>query len=133
MVPVVNHAVRIEKQTAGLLLWVPIRKRWWMEPPLSWILPYRTEKGVALDALGRQVLEACDGQATVERIIEGFARAHQLRFHEARQSVLSFLRMLVERRIVALIAGAGSPAPTREPLAVEPAQMASLIAEGRSL
>jgi len=50
------------------------------------------------------VLEACNGEATVETIVEGFAARHQLRFHEARQSVLSFLRMLVERRVIALVA-----------------------------
>jgi len=104
LVPTVNQAMRIEPQEPGLLLWLPLRPRWWMRPPLSWILPYRKEKGIALDAMGRQVLEACNGEATVETIVEGFAARHQLRFHEARQSVLSFLRMLVERRVIALVA-----------------------------
>ena len=104
MVPTVNQAMRIETQETGLLLWLPLRQRWWMKPPLSWIFPYRKEKGIALDAMGRQVLEACTGEATVERIVEVFAERHQLRFHEARQSVLSFLRMLVERRVIALVA-----------------------------
>jgi len=104
MVPTVNQAMRIESQEPGLLLWLPLQPRWWMRPPLSWILPYRKEKGIALDAMGRQVLEACNGEATVETIVERFAERHQLRFHEARQSVLSFLRMLVERRVIALVA-----------------------------
>ena len=104
MVPTVNQAMRIEVQESGLLLWLPIRPRWWMRPPLSWILPYRKEKGLLLDAMGRQVLQACNGEATVERIVEAFAESHKLRFHEARQSVLSFLRMLVERRVIALVA-----------------------------
>jgi hypothetical protein len=104
MVPTVNQAMRIESKESGLLLWLPLRPRWWMRPPLSWILPYRKEKGLLLDAMGRQVFEACTGDATVERIVEVFAERHQLRFHEARQSVLSFLRMLVERRVIALVA-----------------------------
>jgi hypothetical protein len=104
MVPTVNQAMRIEVQESGLQLWLPLRLRWWMKPPLSWVLPYRKEKGIALDALGRQVLEACNGEVTVERIVEDFAECHQLRFHEARESVLVFLRMLVERRVIALVA-----------------------------
>jgi hypothetical protein len=108
MVPTVNQAMRIEVQESGLLLWLPLQLRWWMKPPLSWILPYRKEKGIALDPLGRQVLEACNGEATVERIVEGFAESHQLRFHEARQSVLTFLRMLVERRAIALVVDASN-------------------------
>ena len=102
-IPVVNTAVRVELQENGALLWVPLRPRWWMGPPLSWVLPFRREKGIALDGLGRQVLESCDGQSTVERIVEGFAQRHHLRFHEARQSVLMFLKMLLERKIVALV------------------------------
>ena len=104
VVPVVNVAVRIERQRSGLLLWVPLRQRWWMGPPLSWLLPFKHEKGIALDSLGREVLEACDGKSTIERIVEDFANRHQLRFHEARQSVLMFLKMLVERNVVALVA-----------------------------
>ena len=102
-IPVVNAAVRVELQENGALLWVPLQRRWWMGPPLSWVLPFRREKGIALDGLGRQVLEYCDGHATIERIVEGFAAHHKLRFHEARQSVLLFLKMLLERKVVALV------------------------------
>jgi hypothetical protein len=102
-IPVVNSAVRVELQDNGALLWLPLRPRWWMGPPISWVLPFRREKGIALDGLGRQVLESCDGNSSVERIVEDFARRHKLRFHEARQSVLLFLKMLLERKVVALV------------------------------
>ena len=104
VVPVVNGAVRVEKQDTGLLLWVPLKLRWWMGPPLGWVLPFRREKGIALDSLGREVFEACDGNSTIERIVESFAAHHKLRFHEARQSVLMFLKMLGERKVVAFVA-----------------------------
>ena len=103
-VPTKNIAVRLEPRGPGLLVWVPIRKRWWMRPPIGWILPFRSEKGVELDALGRQVFVACDGSRTTEQIVEEFAERHRLRFHEARLSVLTFLRSLVERNLVALVA-----------------------------
>jgi hypothetical protein len=115
VVPVANCALRIERQGEGLLLWVPLRPRWWMGPPLGWILPFRREKGLALDALGRQVFEACNGKSTIERIVEGFAARHQLRFHEARQLVLTFLRMLVERKVVALLAAGTQSGDGTEP------------------
>lgn len=108
VVPVVNAAVRVEWQSPGALLWVPIQPRWWMGPPLSWLLPYRRERGIALDGLGRQVLEACDGKSSVERIVERFADAHRLRFHEARQSVLVFLKMLLERKVIAFVVPSSS-------------------------
>jgi hypothetical protein len=114
VVPVVNDAVRIERRESGLLLWVPLQPRWWMGPPLNWILPFRHEKGILLDDLGRQVLDACDGVATVEAIVEGFAARHRLRFHEARQSVLAFLKMLGQRYIVAFVQQPGASGATSE-------------------
>lgn len=102
-IPSANEAVRREEKDNGLMLWVPIEKRWWMGPPLSWLLPFHDERGVALDAIGRQVFDACDGERTTERIIEEFAECHRLRFHDARVSVLSFLKSLVERNLVVLV------------------------------
>lgn len=102
-VPVANEAVRRVNRDRGMLLWVPIQKRWWMGPPLGWVLPFRPEKGIALDTLGAEVYSACDGATTTEQIIERFAEQHKLRFHEARLSVLAFLKSLVERNLVALV------------------------------
>jgi hypothetical protein len=109
-VPTANRAVRVEPQGQGMVLWVPVRQRWWMGPPLGWFLPFRKERGVALDAIGRQVYVACDGVHTTEQIIEQFAERHRLRFHEARLSVLAFLRSLVERNLIVLVTAEGPEA-----------------------
>ena len=106
-VPTSNQTVRVERRGASLILWVPIQRRWWMRGPLAWLLPFRREKGVELDALGQQVWEACDGQRRMEDIIEAFARHHQLRFHEARLSVMQFMRSLLQRNLVALVVPEG--------------------------
>jgi len=102
-VPRRNRAVRVEPRGAGLVLWTAIAKRWWMGPPLSWIMPYRDKRGTHLDARGRWVWEACDGDTTIERIVERFAADHVLRFHEARLLVMQFLQMLMRRRLVAVV------------------------------
>jgi hypothetical protein len=104
-IPTLNQAVRREDRAQGTILWVPIQRRWWMGPPLSWFLPFRSEKGVALDALGTQVVGLCDGVRTTEEIIEVFAKEHQIRFHEARLSILSFLKSLVQRNLMVVVAG----------------------------
>lgn len=101
--PTANRALRLEDRGDGLTLWVPIRRRWWMGPPLAWLLPFRTEKGVALDATGRQVFLACDGERTVEQIIDDFAEQHRMGFHDARGCVLTFLRSLAQRSLIALV------------------------------
>jgi hypothetical protein len=102
-IPTANAAVRVERQGESVVLFVPIRRRFWMGPPFSWLLPFRQEKGFALDALGAEVFSACDGERTLERIIEDFAEHHRLRFHEARLAVTQFLRTLSERNLVALV------------------------------
>ncbi len=102
-VPVRNQAVRSEKYGEGLLLKTPIAPRWWMGPPFSWLMAYRKERGVALDKLGAEVWEACDGDTTLETIIERFADRHRIRFHEARISVMQFLKMLVQRKVMAVV------------------------------
>lgn len=101
-VVVKNAAVRSERRGAALVLWVPIEQRWWMGPPLGWLLPFRKEKGVELDALGQEVFAECDGERRLEDIIERFAERHRVRFHEARHSVVQFLSLLFERKLVSL-------------------------------
>lgn len=100
--PAINSAVRTEQRGDALVLWVPIRRPWWLRGPLSWLLPLRREKGIALDELGQEVWRECTGERRLEDIIESFAERHQIRFHEARLCVLAFLRSLVERNLVVL-------------------------------
>lgn len=102
-IPTRNTAVREETRGEALVLFVPIRKRWWMTGPLSWCLPLRREKGVALDAIGQEVWQACDGQHCLETLVEDFADRHRLGFHEARLTVMRFLRMLAQRNLLVLV------------------------------
>ena len=101
-VPVGNEAVRREDRGESVVLFLPLKKKWWM-PIVSRFLPIRTEQGFQLDGLGLEVWQACDGQHTTEQIVENFAQRHRLTFHEARLTVLQFLRMLVQRNLVVMV------------------------------
>lgn len=101
-VPVVNRAATVRTRGEGLHVILPIRRRWWTRPPFSWVLPYREHRTVALDSLGKEVYQAVNGRRSVEQIVEHFAKKHRLRFHEARLSVMQFLKMLAQRNIVIL-------------------------------
>ena len=100
--PTQNSAVRVESTASGVVLFVPVARPKWLRG-LSVALPLRREKGFALDALGRDVWQACDGSRSFEAITLEFAARHQLRFHEARAMVAQFLRTLSERNLVALV------------------------------
>ena len=102
-VPVVNQAVKVRQSGKALTLTVPIRKRVWMGPPLSWILPFRDERRFAMDEVGQEVWRWCNGRRTTEQIIERFANKYNLRFHDARVAVTQYLRTLVQRNLVVLV------------------------------
>ena len=106
-VPVRNRAVASESEKPDeVVLRVPLRKRWYTQSFLRLLFPFSTHRRVALDSLGIEVWGMVDGRSTAERIVERFAERHQLSFHEARLSVMLFLRELTQRGII-VMAGAG--------------------------
>ena len=103
-VPVRNRAVRQERRSdEETVLVAPLKERWFMGPPLGWLLPFSRERKVALDRMGMTVWGWCDGKRTTEKVIEEFASRYHVTFHEARVSVLAFLRELTRRGLVALV------------------------------
>ena len=104
--PIRNTAARVTAgQTDGeLRIAVPSRpKAWWYHlPPLNWIVRPPRERVLILDPIGSPVWDLCNGETTVEEIIQFFAKNHSLSFHEARVSVTSYLRLLIERGALAI-------------------------------
>ena len=102
--PHLNRSMELKRRDNGTgLATIPMRKPGYMVPPLSWILPFSSVRRVDLDRLGMRVLNVCDGNRTVEEIIENFAVEYKLSFREAQLPVMQFLRQLTDRGIVALI------------------------------
>lgn len=111
--PTPNESVRAgESSVHGLVLRVPLRKRWYMRPPVSWVLPVRDHRSLALDAIGREVWEMCDGRTTTEAIIERFSLRHYVSFHEARLSVTQYMQVLTRHGLIAMV---GLPASEARP------------------
>jgi hypothetical protein len=107
--PVRNQAVHAQAKGADeLLLFVPLRDRWYMKAPFRWILPLSKERVVNLDRLGTQVWQWCDGQTTVEQIVDRFATTHRMGFHESRLAVSQFLRDLMGRDLIVVIGDASA-------------------------
>ena len=109
-VPTVNQAVRAKQQGKALLLHVPIQQRWWMGPPLSWFMQFRSEKRYLLDEQGQELWRMCNGRRRTEEIVEKFASRHQLRFHEARVAVMEYLGTLLKRNLLVMVLPTGENA-----------------------
>jgi len=103
-VPHQNHQMELTRyRNGGATARVALRKPRYMVPPLSWILPFSSHRHCELDRLGTEVLDMCNGQDSIEGIIEGFAVRHKLSFREAQIPVMQFLQQLTNRGIVAIV------------------------------
>lgn len=109
-VPVRNAAVECKRADGGeLRLILPLKRRWFHHPPVSWLLPISQQRTFGLDELGAEVWEACTGGRRTVEIIRQFAGEHQLSFHEARVSVCAFLRTLTDRKLLVMVGSPGTP------------------------
>lgn len=92
--------VRVEDQPGGAFN-VTVRMapvRW-----VGWFIRSKEiERTFSLDALGREVYEACDGKTDVKTIVRNFAAAHKISLVEAEMSVSAFLKTLTSKGLVAL-------------------------------
>jgi len=103
MRPVRNRAVKTENADGVTRITVRKRRPRYLVPPLSWVIRPRLESRIELEGLGIEILEYCDGVRRVEGIVDDFAARHALTFHEARVSVTTYLKALVQRGVVVLI------------------------------
>ena len=100
--PIRNAAAELERAEDGAVR-ITVRKRppRWLTP-LAWVFrPHLTDR-YELDALGAQVWSLCDGQRSVEQIVDACSGEFELTFHEARAAVTGYLRDLVRRGVVAM-------------------------------
>jgi hypothetical protein len=102
-VPHRNNAAKLEELSDGVLVTIPLAKRWWLRPPITWIFAVSPNRRVQLDAMGAWVLERCDGRCRIEELIEQVMERYKLSFQEARGAVLQFMKMLTERGIIAVV------------------------------
>ncbi len=102
--PVRNTVAKITRRDSGwTTVTVSTVKPRYLIPPISWIVRPPAERSAHLDKIGSQILELCDGNRTVEEIIDVFSSRHNLTFHEARVSVTNYTKMLVQRGMLAMV------------------------------
>ena len=101
-VPLRNEAAGVVEEGDGLSVSVARKRPWWLVPPISWAIKPRAEKTMRLDALGAEVWRLCDGERTVEQVIDKFATSHRLTFHESRAAVTTYIRQLVEHGVLVI-------------------------------
>ncbi|MCK5850480.1 MAG: PqqD family protein [Kiritimatiellae bacterium] len=100
-VPLINQAVEVDRgNSGGAIIMVPMKRPRYLIPPLSWLLPFSKTRQLRLDQMGMAILDLCDGNSSIEAIIEKFAVDNKLSYREAQIPVMKFMRLLTERGIV---------------------------------
>lgn len=100
--PIGHEYVRRKAMPSGevrLTFMVPARgmAKWLLR------LPDKVEKTVALDAVGIQIFDLCDGETTVDQIVQKYTKRYKVDRHEAEIAVTTFMRSLVQRGLVTMM------------------------------
>lgn len=105
-IPIRNPLLEWERTAEGeLLLKVPVEQRSLL---IRWaIAAFRLPpvRHIQLDEVGAAVWELCDGEHTVESIVQQMCKRTRLSRREVEASVSMFLKMLADRRLVAFKRG----------------------------
>lgn len=109
-----ERARRLEDGPALVLLRVPRRAdRWGNLVARVFKLP--SHRKIELDEMGSDVWEMCDATLTVDAVTRAVCTKYRLNRRQGEASVTAYLRMLAERRLLALRTGkpAGAASPTQ--------------------
>lgn len=101
-IPRRNAAAEVTEEQGSLRIAVRTTQPRWLVGPLRWLLPVRRARVARLDRVGGWVWRLCDGEQTVEQVVEAFADRYNLTFHEARVAVTGYLGQLVQRGALAI-------------------------------
>ena len=113
--PLRNQAIiwemKADTDAPGANLSVPRREDKFGQIVSRWFQVPAT-KTIELDEFGAAVWEKCDGRHSVEQLVVFTSHAYKLNRRQAEVSVVSFMRMLAQRRLIGL--------ETAKPNAVKP-------------
>ncbi len=99
--PIRNPVVQYEEREDGTcLLKVPMRPRGFLRW-VSRIFKLPGEHKIELDETGSTVWRMCDGQHTVDSIVQRLVRQYKLERREAEVSLFAFLNTLSRRGFIA--------------------------------
>lgn len=102
-IPEKNTAAQVTRHGEQVSIFIRNVRPAYLRPPISWFVPFKERRIVALDALGTRLWTLCDGSRTVEDIIDAFCADYELSFHEAKTCVTDYLKKLVQRGVLAVV------------------------------
>lgn len=86
------------------VLAIPRRRTWWLNL-VARVFYVPSKRTVVLDKIGSQLWLMCDGQHTVDQVINKIREQYKLERKEAEVSTLTYLKQLMEKGLIGLAVG----------------------------
>jgi hypothetical protein len=100
--PIRNPLIQWEIQESGdVQMVIPLKKTTKLKV-LSYLFRVPGRKTVVLDKLGTEVWLICDGETTINEIVEKLCKKHKMSRKESEISLFSYLQQLVKRGYIGL-------------------------------
>ena len=99
--------------TGEFSLKLPRRRTWWLNLLARFgdVPEYRL---LTLDRVGSSVWNLCDGEHTVQDLVSRLADEHKLPTNQAEASMMTYLRLLSDRGLIALVLDSDDTAPLKK-------------------
>lgn len=107
---------RKSDNVAVALLKIPRLRSRWADLVARW-LQVPDFKKIELDEIGSDVWAMCDGKTSVEMIAKAIGASYRLNKRQSEVSVTAYLKMLAERRLIAVKSAGTAKASTPQKIA----------------
>jgi len=101
-VPMRNQRITVLQDAEGISLTQVLSYGWWLRP-LQRLLHLPTQRVYRLEGIAVGVWKMLDDTAPIGAIVEAFAIQHSLSYHESRAMLMTYLRVLVNRGVIAIV------------------------------
>ncbi len=114
IVPVRHPMVEWERKGNDTLLTIPTRTDKVARIVKRLVRNLPETRQIALDEVGGSVWELCDGEKTINAIVDSVSRRYKLTRREAEASVTMFLQTLAKKNLIGLMSAGGKNSAKRK-------------------
>ena len=97
-----NQRITVTEDAEGIGLTQTLHYGWWLRP-VRRLMNLPQSRVYRLEGTAVAVWRMLDDTATIGAIVETFAAEHRLSYHESRAMLMSYLRVLVNRGVIAIV------------------------------
>lgn len=114
IIPVRHPHIEWERKDKEIVLTIPTRTDRIAKIVKRLVRNLPETRQIALDDVGGSVWELCDGERSINAIVESVSKRYKLTRREAEASVTMFLQTLAKRNLIGLLSAGGKNSAKRK-------------------